>query len=55
EEDEDNAGDDVAVLALDEEMAEDGLNVQENAAALEAEADAIAAEALRLGTGDDRE
>ena len=53
--DQDNADDDLAVLSLDEEMAEDGLNVQENVAALEAEADAIAAEALRLGTERDKD
>lgn len=40
-------------IALDEEMAEDSLNLQEDVVALEVEAEALAAEALRQGWGSD--
>ncbi|KAF0138640.1 MAG: DNA-directed RNA polymerase subunit omega [Rhodospirillaceae bacterium] len=39
--------------ALDEEMAEDGLNLQEGAVVLEIEAEAVVSEALRTGMGDE--
>ena len=41
--------DPVEEIALDEEMAEDSLNLQEDVVALEVEAEALAAEALQQG------